>query len=68
MLHLITIIKFILSYISNGLLFWSMNHTLVSSYSELNVFTNTWFVGEISNKLPNGLLGTKVYNTLESCW
>ena len=23
--------------------------------------------GEISNKLPKGLFGTNVYNTLESC-
>ena len=27
-----------------------------------------WFVGEISNRLPKGLFGTKVYKTLESCW
>ena len=58
-LHLITIAKFILSSISNGWLF--------SSYSELNVFKKILFVGEISNKLPNGLLGTNVYNTLEPC-
>ena len=35
---------------------------------ELNVFKGIKFVGEISNKLPNGLLGTNVYKTLESCW
>ena len=52
MLHLISIVKFILSSISNGWLFWSVNHTSVSLYSELNVFKNTWFAGEISNKLP----------------
>ena len=56
MLHLITIDKFILSSISNGLLFWSVSHTSISLYSELNVFKNIWFVGEISNKLV-GLLG-----------
>ena len=35
-------------------------------HSELNVFKNIWFVGEISNKLPNGLFGANVYKTLES--
>ena len=25
------------------------------------------FVGEISNKVPNGLFGTNVYNIHESC-
>ena len=58
-LYLITIVKFILSSISNGWLFWSVNHTIISSYSELNVFKNIWFVGDISNRLPNGLFGTK---------
>ena len=37
-LHLITIVKFTLSSISNGWLFWSVKHTLISSYSELNIF------------------------------
>ena len=36
--------------------------------SELNVFKKIWLVGEISNKLPNGLFGTKMYKVLESCW
>ena len=36
--------------------------------SELNVFKNIWFFGEISIKLPNGLLRANVYKTLESCW
>ena len=35
--------------------------------SELNVFIGIKSVGEISNKLPNGLFGTNVYKTLESC-
>ena len=56
-----------LSSITDGLLFWSVNHTSVSLYSELNAFQKIWFVGEISNRLPNDLLGTKIYNTLESC-
>ena len=68
MLFLITKVKFILSSISNGWLFWSVNHTLMVWNSELNVFKNIWFAGEISYKLPNGLFGTKVYKTLASCW
>ena len=36
-------------------------------YFELNVFKKIKFVGELSNKLPNGLSGTNVYKTLESC-
>ena len=66
MFYLITIVKFILSSISNGWLFWSVNHTLISSYSELNVFKNIWFVGEISNKLTNGLFGTIPLNLVDN--
>ena len=44
-----------------------VNHTSMYETSELNVFIKTEFVGEISNKLPNGLLGTNVYKTLKSC-
>ena len=36
--------------------------------SELNALKKIRFVGEISNKLTNGLFRTKVYKTLESCW
>ena len=36
--------------------------------SELNFLKKTWFVGEISNKLPNDLFEKNVYKTLESCW
>ena len=36
--------------------------------SELNAFKKIWFFGELSNKLPNRLLGTNLYETLESCW
>ena len=68
MLYLITSVKFFLSSISSGWLFWSVNHTSMSWNSELNYFKKVWLVGEISNKLPNGLFGTKVYKTLESCW
>ena len=68
MFYLITKVKFILSSISNGWLFWSVNHTSMVWNSELNVFKGIKFVGAISNKLPNGLFGTNVYKTLESCW
>ena len=66
--YLIIGVKFILFSISNGWLFWSENHTILSANSELNGFKKIWFFGDISNKLPNGLLGTNVYKTLESCW
>ena len=39
----------------------------MSGNSELNVFKKIWFVGEISNKLSNGLFGTKANKNLESC-
>ena len=55
-------VRFIISSISNGLLFWSVNHTIISIYSELKVFKNIWLAGEISSKLPNDLFSTKVYN------
>ena len=35
--------------------------------SELQAFKNIWFLGEISNYLPNDLLETNVYKTLEYC-
>ena len=57
-----------MSSISNGWLFRSVNHTSMAWNSELNVLKKIWFFGEISNKLPNGLLGTDVYKTIESCW
>ena len=68
MFYLITKVKFILSFISNGWLFWSVNHTSMSWNFDLNVFKKLWFFGEISNKLPNGLCGTSVCKTVESCW
>ena len=57
-----------MSSISNGWLFWSKTHTSIVWNCELNVFKEIWFFEEISNKLPNGLLRTNVYKTLESCW
>ena len=62
--YLITIVRIILSSISNGLLFWLVNHTMISSYFQLNVFKKIWLEG----KLPKDLFGKKVYSTHESCW
>ena len=66
--YLITRVKFILSFVSNGWLFWSVNHTTITWSSELNVFKKILFYGEISSSLPNDLFGTNVYKTLESSW
>ena len=68
MYYLITGVKFILSSISNGWLFWYVNHNSIAWSSKLNVFKKIWFFGEISNRLPNSLFGTNVYKTLDSCW
>ena len=68
MYYLITRVKFILSFISNDWLFWFANHTSIAWNSELNVFRKIWLFGEIFNRLPNDLLGTNLYKTLESCW
>ena len=59
---------FILSSISSGLEFWSVNHTSIYENSELNVFKNIKVLGEISSNRPNKLLGINVYKTLKSCW
>ena len=58
---------FILSSISNGLEFWSINHTSIYESSELKVFRNIIFFSEILNNWPNDLLGRNVYKTLQSC-
>ena len=58
----------ILSSISSGLEFWSVNHTSIYENSESKVFKNITILAEISNNWPNDLLGTTVYKTLESCW
>ena len=47
MYYLITKPKFILCSVSNGWLFWSVNHTSKYENSELNVFKNMKFVGEV---------------------
>ena len=64
MFYLITKIKFFLSSISNGWLFWSVNHTSMAWNSELNVFKKIWFAGDISNRLPNGLFEKKCIRLL----
>ena len=58
----------ILSFISRGLEFWSVNYTSIYENSELKVFKNIKFFGEISSNRPNYLLETNVSKTLESCW
>ena len=65
--YLIARVKFILSSIFNGWLFWYVNHTSITWNSDTNVFRKTCFFGEISNRLPYGLFGTNVYKALESC-
>ena len=55
MLYLTTSVKFILYSVSKGGLFWSVNHTSMVGSSELNVFKKIRLVGDVSNKLPNGL-------------
>ena len=59
---------FILSSISRGLEFWSVNHTSLYGNSELKFSKDIKFFSEISNNSPNDLLGTNVYKTLASCW
>ena len=59
---------FILPSISRGLEFWSVSHTSIYENSELKVFKNINFFGEVSSNWPNDLVGTNVYKTLESCW
>ena len=59
---------YILSTISKGLEFWSVNHTSIYENSESKVFKNIQFLCEISNNWPNDLLGINVYKTIEFCW
>ena len=59
---------FILSSISKSLEFWSANLTSIYENSELKVFKNIIFFGEISSNWPNDLLELIVYKTLESHW
>ena len=59
---------FILSFISRGLEFWSVNHTSIYENSDLKIFKNINFFGEISSNWPNDLLGRNVYKVLELYW
>ena len=54
---------FILSSISRGLEFWSVNHTSIYENSTLKVLKNIKSFDEISNNWPNDLLGANVYKT-----
>ena len=56
---------FILSSISSGLEFLSVNQILIYENSKLKVFKNMKVLGEISNNWPKYLLGTYVCKTLE---
>ena len=49
---------FILSSIFSGLEVWIVNHTSIFENSDLKVFKNIKFFGEISNNWPYDLLGT----------
>ena len=51
---------FILSSISIGSEFWSVNHTSIYQSSEWNVFKYKKYLDEISNKSPNDVLGTNL--------
>ena len=59
---------FLVSSISSGLDFWSVNYTPLYENFESNIFKNLKILGEISNNWPKDLLGTNVHKTLESCW
>ena len=54
---------FILSSIASGLEFWSVHHTSIYENSELKVFKNATFLGEISSNWPNDILWTNVYDS-----
>ena len=55
---------FVLSSISTGLEFWSVNHTSIYKNSESQSFSKISFFSEVSNNWVNDLFGTK---TLEFC-
>ena len=53
---LMTKVIFLLSCISSGVEFWSKNHTSPNENSELKIFKEIEFFGEISNNWPNDFL------------
>ena len=55
---------FILTSISSGLEFWSVNDTSIYENSELKGFKNIKSLRKISSNWPNGSLETNVYKTL----
>ena len=57
---------FILSSISSGLIFWSVNNIWMYENSELKVFKNIKVLAEISSSWLNDLLGINLNKTLES--
>ena len=59
---------FILSFISSGLEFWSVNHSSIYENYELKDFQNVKFLGEISDNWTNDLLEVNINKTLEFCW
>ena len=60
---------FVLSSISRGLEFWSINYTSIYKNSELKVFKNKKLLGEISNNWQIiSMLGKNVCKTLDSWW
>ena len=61
-------VKFTLSSISSGLLFWSVNHNWTDWNSSLVVFNIVNKCGEIVINWRNCLLGAKVNNALDACW
>ena len=58
---------FILSSVSRGLEFWSVNHTSMYQNSESKDFKNKIFWDEISSNWPKDLLGINVYKSSEFC-
>ena len=59
---------FILSSISSGWEFQSVNHTSMSENSELKAFKMIKMFGKISSNWSKNLLGGNLCKTLESCW
>ena len=56
--------KAILSSISSGILFWSVNYTSVYKNFELNIFENINFVIEISNNWHQIICLEQMYTNL----
>ena len=52
---------FVLSSISSGLEFWSVNHTAIYKNSESKAFKNIKVLSEISDNWPNDLLKSNVF-------